>query len=329
MPPEADVSVIVPAYNAADTIGRALSSIAGQTLKPREVIVVDDGSTDQTMAAAQALGGNMNGVPLHVFAQPNRGAGAARNRALRQARGRYVAFLDADDEWLPEKLERSMAHMADPDMVLVAHDGWIAAGGTRTLNACARRFREGADPFVTLYRKGYIDTCAVVARRDRVLAAGGFDESLANAQDFELWLALLNAPGTLFLVFEEPLVLYHVQEGSIMSHTWRRLGCCLEIARRHAPALANHPGSPLASLLYRVLAVHFEAVAAYRSRRLWGRALAAAAALPFNLLAASAAVARPGTISFFLSLWVVAGMAAYLFQFRSFAGPIFGLLGIS
>ena len=293
MPPEdegpvADVSVIIPAYRAAATIRRALASVAGQTLKPLEAIVVDDGSDDATLEATKASADTMEGVTLKIFSQPNQGAGAARNRALREARATYVAFLDADDEWLPAKLERSMANLVDGGNVLVAHDGWIVSDGEETLNACTRRFREGADPFVQLYRKGYIDTCSVVARRDAVLAAGGFEEILLNAQDFDLWLALLAEPGTPFTVFEEPLVRYHAGDTGIMGHTGRRLVCCLEIARRYAPALRRRPGSPLVSLAYRVLAIHVEAIRAYGKRRRYGALLYTVLSVPVNLFTASA-----------------------------------------
>ncbi len=291
MPPEAasaDVSVIIPAYRAAATIRRALVSVAGQTVRPIEVIVVDDGSDDATVEATKACAELMEGVALQVFSQPNRGAGAARNRALAEARGTYVAFLDADDEWLAAKLERSMAHLVGTQNVLVAHDGWIVRDGEETLNACARRFGEGADPFVQLYRKGYIDTCSVVARRDAVEAVGGFDETLRNAQDFDLWLALVAKPGTPFVVFDEPLVRYYAGDGGIMGHTARRLACCLEIARRYAPELRRRPGSALVSLWYRVLALHVEAIGAYAKRRRFAALVGTVLSLPVSLVSAGA-----------------------------------------
>jgi len=286
MPPEtdgADVSVIIPAYRAAATIRRALASVAGQTVKPLEVIVVDDGSDDATVEATEACASLMGGIALKVFSQPNRGAGAARNRALGEARGTYVAFLDADDEWLAAKLERSMAHLVGTENVLVAHDGWIVSDGEETLNACARRFHESADPFVQLYRKGYIDTCSVVARRDAVEAVGGFDETLRNAQDFDLWLALLAKPGTPFVVFDEPLVRYYAGDGGIMGHTARRLACCLEIARRYVPDLRHRPGSALVSLWYRVLALHVEAIRTHGKKRRFAPMVGTALSLPVSL----------------------------------------------
>lgn len=283
-PAAADVTVIVPAYRAADTVGRALASIAVQTLSPRAVVVVDDGSPDDTFARAEAMRSHLAGIELKVIRQDNAGAGAARNRALAEATTPYVAFLDADDEWLPQKLERSMARMAEGDYVLIAHDSVEIRDGHETRLDCAARFRAYEDaPFVGLYRRGFIDTSTVVARRDAIMAAGGFDTTLANGQDFALWLAVLAKPGARFLVFDEVLSRYHVTAGSIMSHVERRRRCCMAIARRFAPALREHPGSPLASLWFRTIAVHREAAVAHLARRDWAQALRACALTPVSL----------------------------------------------
>lgn len=330
----ADVSVIIPAFRAEATIRRALASVAAQTLRPKEVIVVDDGSPDRTSDEARAMAGTLGDIPLRVIRQDRAGPGAARNRALREASAAFVAFLDADDEWLPAKIERSFAHITD-GLVLVAHDGFIVdASGGRSLNACARRFTEPRDPFVTLYRKGFIDTCSVVARRGAVLAAGGFDEQLPNAQDFDLWLKMLAPPGARFVVFAEPLVLYHLSPEGVMSHVDRRLACCLEIARRHARALTARPGSALASVLFRVLAVHHEAAMAHRRRGRPLSALAAGLAAPTSLLRLSLDCLAPRNsapptkaVIAMAWLWVVIAAATYLVQFRTLIDPVARALG--
>jgi len=284
----ADLTVIVPAYRAAATIGRALRSVTAQTLPPRAVVVVDDGSPDETSANAEAMRAHMGTIDLKVIRQANAGAGAARNRALAEATTEYVAFLDADDEWLPDKLARSMARMAEGGYVLVAHDSIEVRDGREIRLDCAARFRAHPEaPFVGLYRRGFIDTSTVVARRDAVMAAGGFDTTLANGQDFALWLAMLAPPGARFLVFDEVLSRYHITAGSIMSHIERRRRCCMEIARRYAPALRAHPGSPLASLWFRTLAVHREAMAAHLARHEIGAALRAVALAPGALASAT------------------------------------------
>ena len=268
-----DVSVIIPAYRAEATIGRALDSVAAQTLPPREVIVVDDGSPDNTSATAEACRTKMGDIALQVVRQENAGAGAARNHAVQKASSTLVAFLDADDEWLPEKLERSFDAIESNNLGLVSHNYVsVAPDGSVTPIDCAARFREGPDPYATLYRKGYLATSTLMTRRDLVTAAGGFDTSLTNAQDFDLWLAILQDRSVAFDVLDDALTRYHVTDGSITAHTERRIKCCLQIALRFAPTLGN---GKYVNLWMRTLAVYLEAIRAYRARGQGGKAMAA------------------------------------------------------
>jgi teichuronic acid biosynthesis glycosyltransferase TuaG len=280
----ADVSVIMPALNAAATIKLALESVAAQSLAPREVVVIDDGSNDGTYKTALSCAALLGAIELHVYQQDNRGAGAARNRAIQTAAGRYIAFLDADDEWLPTKLERSLPYFSNPDVVLVSHNNLHLEAGTETVNDSARRYRQAKVPFVGLYRKGFIGTCTVVARRDAVLGAGGFDPDLRSAQDFDLWLAMLAPPATRFVVFDEALSRYHVTKGNITSHTGRRLLCGQVIAERHANALKNYPGSMTLSLAFRIVAIFNEARVAYLAKGDIWRAVWVAGCMPFAVV---------------------------------------------
>ena len=357
MPSEAaDVSVIIPAYRAAGTIARALESVARQTLRPREVIVVDDGSDDGTTAAAEACRALLGDIRLTVLHQKHAGAGAARNRGIEASTSTYVAFLDADDEWMPEKLARTMPHMAGTANVLVSHNPIVDDGDRETVVDCARHFQATAgDRFASMYRRGYVSTSTVIARRAAIIDAGGFDTGLANAQDFNLWLALLEPPGTPFHVFGEALSRYHVTPGSIMTHTERRLGCCLDIARRYYPALRRRPGWPLASLWFRIAAVHYEAFAAYRACGRWGAALWTLARLPLQMAANTArvltrvltgdstpplraahpqntpakAVQHAPVYAFAISAWLVVVLGAYLYQFGQYVQPILRALGFA
>jgi glycosyltransferase involved in cell wall biosynthesis len=284
----ADVTIIMPAFRAAATIDRALASVVHQTVKPRAMVIVDDGSPDGTFDRICAWKGKTGGIALTVLQQANAGPGAARNRALAEASTTWVAFLDADDEWLPAKIERSVAHLAGDNYVLVAHDSVEVKDGREERIECASCFLASPDPYVGLYRRGFIDTTTVVARLDAIRAVGGFDASLPNAQDFELWLALLSAPETRFLVFPEVLSRYHRTAGSVMTHIDRRRRCCMTIAQRYAPALRSRPGSPVVSLWFRTLAVHAEALASHREKRDWGQAVMTALALAGNLIRATA-----------------------------------------
>jgi glycosyltransferase involved in cell wall biosynthesis len=313
----ADVSVIIPAYQARATIGRALASVAGQTRKPREVVVVDDGSDDGTLEAVEAMAGQMNGIPLSVESQDNQGAGSARNRALNKATSTYIAFLDADDEWMAEKIERSMAALSETSHVLAGHDFIrVETDGTEQAIECARRFHQARNPFAGLFRQGFIGTSTVVARRDAVQAVGGFDESLETAQDFDLWLKMLAAKGTTFTIFPEALTRYYVTCGSITSFTARRLACSLMIARRHAPGLLN--------LWLRIVAIHYEAITAYRLGGQFFQILYKTFLLPWNLLTETLAfrsviatsLAQPRWVVMAIWAWVIGAYSAYVYRFQ-------------
>lgn len=280
----ATVGVIIPAYRAAATIGRALASVAAQTLRPSEVIVVDDGSDDGTAEVAQEQEARFTDVRFLVLKQENRGAGAARNRAIAECRSRYVAFLDADDEWMPTKLEASLSRLEQADFVLVAHNGWIVSKVGEQYLDIASRFRAWAhDAIHGLYRRGFISTSSVVARRDAVVAAGGMDETLRTGQDFDLWLKMLCRPGAHYEVFDEPLTRYHIAVDGITANTERRLANTLTIALRHAPVVRAQTGRCMTSLWFRIVAVHFEALVSFWRRKRYWAAVRTILGAPFAL----------------------------------------------
>jgi glycosyltransferase involved in cell wall biosynthesis len=118
------VTVVIPCFNAASFLRAALESALNQTLAPFEVLVIDDGSTDQSAAIAESYG-----PPVRVISQANQGESVARNRGIEEARGSWIAFLDADDIWLPEKLERQLT-AAQPDVACI-HTNFFHFGGRR------------------------------------------------------------------------------------------------------------------------------------------------------------------------------------------------------
>ena len=284
----ADVSVLIPAYRSSETIIRALESVARQTVLPCEVIVVVDGSEDDTYSTAAAYKDKISGVTLNVFYQDHHGAGAARNRALAESSATYVAFLDADDEWLPEKLEHTLFHLNDGKYSLVSHNVRVKSGSDEHVVDCVRHFNpSAADHFVSIYRRGYISTSTVVAKRSSIIKAGGFDDSLPTAQDFDLWLSILKEPGAQLHIFDEPLTRNYITEGSITSNTTRRLNCCLWIALRYVPELEKRAGSTYLSLWFRIIAIHLEALTAYSNRRQYMKALMILFRLPVSIMTLS------------------------------------------
>ena len=276
-----DVSVIIPAYRAADYIDRSVQSVFRQTVYPKELIIVDDGSDDETSEILETYSETDSPIDLKMLHQSNQGAGATRNLALQSATGKYAAFLDSDDEWLPEKLARSIFHMERDKYILVAHNIFMVNGQQQKENNIAVRFQNSSNSlFHGLYRRGFIATSTVVASLSAIHQAGGFDTSLRVGQDFDLWLKMLGSQGSQFFVFDECLAKYHVREESITRHTDSRLSCTIKIAQRHAPLLRQHSGSPTISLWFRLVAVHYEAIRAHMSSRKYNAAFRVLLNLP-------------------------------------------------
>ncbi len=183
------VSVVIPAYNAAAFIARTLDSVRAQTFTDYEVIVVDDGSTDGTsdVASDYFAEHHMRG---RVVRQLNRGMAAARNAGMREAGGRYVALLDADDLWFPEKLAAVMAEFDQyPDADLICHDEQIIRDG-RVLRVARRRLPSGVLYDALLFRGNLLSPSATTLRRDRALEIGGFDErpEYLTVEDYDFWM---------------------------------------------------------------------------------------------------------------------------------------------
>lgn len=341
MPDVAPVSVIIPAYNVADTIRGTLESVAAQTLQPAEVIMVDDGSSDDTYAIATASVDLFPNGALKVIQQENAGAGAARNRAIAEATQEFLAFIDADDEWLPQKLMRSMEVMQDSEYTLVAHDFYQITDNGDIQVECARRFNAATNPFIALYQKGFIPSITVIMRRADALEVGGFDDSLRNAQDFEFWLALLSRPGTSFTIFDEPLARYFNNPVGIMSHTDRRLRCVTEIALRYVTALRSHTSFPIVAMWIRLIAVHKEAFDAHRNnQRHWSTALVgfkfATAMIRESISMMFFKIGktpRENTVSrlrttFAIWVWSAGCIGLFMLQFQGIMPAILGALGI-
>jgi glycosyltransferase involved in cell wall biosynthesis len=200
------VSVIIAAYNAERDIGDAVRSVLDQTIQDFEIIVVDDGSTDTTMAALTPFGSR-----VRVHQQQNQGVAAARNAGARLATGEWLAFLDADDLWMPRKLEKQLA-LAMP-MTFTDRLNIGARGDLPSLQSESTPMH-GGDIFVALMRAGnFVTTSSVMIRRVVFEELGGFCPALRTAEDWDLWLRVA-ARYEIGLVLE-PLVQYRLQAGSL------------------------------------------------------------------------------------------------------------------
>jgi glycosyltransferase involved in cell wall biosynthesis len=184
------ISVIIAAYNAADTLETTLASVAAQTYRDFELVVVDDGSTDAT----PALLTRFEGVHpwMRWLRQSNAGAAAARQRAIAEARGTFVAFLDADDLWLTDKLAMQMAVFdRNPAVTLVYSDERDFSGeGDAALTRFQQKPPARGRILSRLFFGNFILNSTVVVRRDALLAVGGFDTAHQVHEGIDLWLRL-------------------------------------------------------------------------------------------------------------------------------------------
>ena len=261
---KSDVSVIIPAYCAENHIERAINSVFKQTVLPDEIIVVDDGSTDQTWVILTKIAKKQNPTLLRILSQSHNGPGAARNLAIRNSNSKLIAFLDADDEWLPNKLEETMKYVVNYGYDLIAHNVIMVEGKNERKNNIAARYREASNSlFFGLYCKGFIGTSTVVTSLALIEEAGFFDETLSAGQDFDLWLKILGKKTSKFLVFDDYLTKNYIRSSSITRNVGNRLKCTLRIARRHAPKIRHLGGAPLKGLIFRVAAVYYEAFRGY------------------------------------------------------------------
>jgi glycosyltransferase involved in cell wall biosynthesis len=183
------VSIIMPAYNVAPYISEALDSVLAQTFKDYETIVVNDGSPD-TAELERVLEPYRENIRYLV--QENRGAASARNTALRAARGRLVAFLDADDFWLPEYLTEQVRFLEETGLDLVYADAMQFGEGPLAGRSYMQDApSEGDVTFESLIaEKCNVMTSGTVARRESIINVGLFDETLRRAHDYDLWLRL-------------------------------------------------------------------------------------------------------------------------------------------
>jgi glycosyltransferase involved in cell wall biosynthesis len=210
------VSVVIPAYNAADCVGQAIQSALAQTCPPLEIIVVDDGSADRTVSVAESFGSS-----VLVKRKSNGGPASARNWGANLARGEWIAWLDADDWWAPTKLEKQLSLVDSPEIGLV-----------HTLANSSRPGVPRELTFDQLWQDNWIINSSALIRKSAFREVGGCvdDKALIGVEDYNLWLRIA-AAGWRILNYPELLTHYHRGEG-LSADTERVLAAELENLRR-------------------------------------------------------------------------------------------------
>ncbi|HWD63583.1 MAG TPA: glycosyltransferase family A protein [Solirubrobacteraceae bacterium] len=215
-------SVVIPAYQAARTISRSITSVLAQTHPAAEVIVVDDGSTDGLGDALRPYG-----EKLKVLRQENRGAAAARNTGIRLSQGEFVALLDADDRFHPERLA-ALAALAcrRPDLDLITTDTCFVGRDGRALGRFSEHNHfEVDDQSMAILRSCFLGGTPAV-RTSRLLEVGGFDETLRTAEDWDCWIRLI-LTGSKAGQIRRPYYEYHLRgsglTGDRLASLWDRV----------------------------------------------------------------------------------------------------------
>ncbi len=179
------ISVIIPTYNRAGFLGRAVSSVLAQSLRELELIIVDDGSSDETSEIVQSF----RDKRIRCYYQENKGVSAARNFGINKALGRYTAFLDSDDYWLPKKLEHQLRFMGEGGFrVCQTSELWIRNG--RRVNPMDKHQKPSGWIFEKSLELCLVSPSCVMLETDLIHQGYYFNENLMACEDYDLWLRI-------------------------------------------------------------------------------------------------------------------------------------------
>lgn len=231
------ISVVIPAYNAAKFISRAIESVLAQTHRPDEIIVVDDGSTDNTAEKIKRFGSQ-----VHYIYQENAGVSVARNNGIKAASSEWIAFLDADDEWLREKLDRQYELLGRNE-----HLVWVTANFYRCLctenrRGCnvnpelAKKVLGSKEYFDDFFRTSLPHGCGytgtMLIKKEILEQVGLFQVGMLHGEDMDLWWRIAYQWPAIGFNFE-PLAVYHMNVSQSLTQQRLPHGVCIELIERH------------------------------------------------------------------------------------------------
>ena len=196
-----DISVIIQTYNRCDLLKRAINSVIKQTITPKEIIIVDNGSTDQTYQMVSSLFPEIN-----YFIEKKRGVSAARNKGILESKSKWIAFLDSDDAWKPTKLEKQMEYSVfNQDKYRIIHTDETWYRNKKFLNQLKKHKKSGGNIFKNSLQLCCISPSSVVLKKQIFDDYGLFDENLEVCEDYDMWIRITAKEEVGFL--DSPLVL--------------------------------------------------------------------------------------------------------------------------
>lgn len=278
------ISAVIPTYNSEEYVERTLNSVLAQTFRDFEIVVVDDGSADGTVQTVHSVLREAGWTDYRVLTTDHRGPGAARNEGVRAARHDWIAFLDSDDLWVPEKLDTVVTTMrAFPDVNWICHyERELLLDGTEREIGISLEEWDRSRLVLETYRRNMFTTSGVAVKRALLFEAGLFDETLPAGQDRDLWIRLSYIATPFWL--RECLGHYINRAGNISSNLERRFQCSLRISKRYRKRLASHTRAPRLHVLAAIAGCRARAVRHYLLRGEMGPAARHAFGLASDLV---------------------------------------------
>ena len=233
------ISVIIPVYNGEKTIRETIESVLNQTFSELELLVINDGSQDSSLKIVS----DIHDHRIKVLSYPNAGVSASRNRGLYHATGELISFIDADDLWLPNKLEDQFKALQENPKAAVAYSWTDWIGESNQLLGRGSYLPEQGDVFAKLLLNDFVasgSNCLI--RRQALIEVGSFDESLAHGEDWDLWLRL--AARYEFALVPAPQILYRISPNSVSFDVWKMEAGSLKVIEK-AFAIAPESLQPL------------------------------------------------------------------------------------
>lgn len=227
-------TIIIPTYNSEKYIEKTLQCVINQSYKYYELIIVDDGSNDNTVNVVINFFKNNSNISYKILAQNNSGAGSARNRGIRNAKYSWIAFLDSDDLWDKNKLYVVNEYiLKNKNCNFLCHnESFLELNGNKSINNYSKNFNFNYPLVKQLFVRNFFSTSAIVCSKKILLKNLGFNESLKSAQDYEMWLRMSKDISLIFI--NEVLGTYIMRNGNIStSNYWLRLYNIIKIKIIH------------------------------------------------------------------------------------------------
>jgi len=236
------ISVICPTYNSERFVEKTIKSVFNQTKLPNELILIDDGSTDNTIKVLESVCEKHDElIETHILKTKHKGPGAARNMGIKKAKSEWIAFLDSDDIWHINKIERVIDSIKENKEInfICHHEMLIRKNKSQKIMFYSKNYNSKEPIRKQLYYANFFSTSAVVCKKNIFDENGYFDESLQSAQDYELWLRLSSEMNVFFI--KEVLGEYIERIGNITSGNLRyRLLNEIKIAIKHRHGIPKY-----------------------------------------------------------------------------------------